>query len=265
MTHVQIGNKGNAHRFQTRRSNAFEQLTNEDFTVECDATNGAYTEVLPSWVAGKVFCIKKVDSSGNAVTIAGFNTDLIDGAATTTLTAKYQSVLIHGGTVAGTWNILAPATAIAGAIAESNLTAALAGTANGLGSLRVARFQFDPSTTAGLRTVAAHGTGVTIPINAIVVGGFVQVNTLFTSASTNTGTIAISVEGANDIITAAAVSGAPYSSIGKKAIVPKANTPESTGILLTAAREITCTVAVAALTAGKLTGFLFYVQGDAQA
>lgn len=135
---------------------------------------------------------------------------------------------------------------------------------DGLGALRVAQFTFDAGTVAN-RTVAAHGTGVTIPANAIVVGGFVNVNTAFTSASTNTGTIAISVEAANDILTAAAVSGAPYSTIGRKAIVPKANTPESTSVLATTAKEITCTVAVAALLTGKLTGYLYYVEGAASA
>lgn len=143
------------------------------------------------------------------------------------------------------------------------------GTVNGLGSLRVARFTFD---TAGLdaagaanTAIGAHSTGVTIPIHGIVVGGFVDVNTLFTSAGGNAGTIAISVEGANDIISAAAVSGAPYSSIGRKAIVPKANTPESTSVKATAARAITCTVAGQVLTAGKLTGYLYFVEGIASA
>lgn len=145
------------------------------------------------------------------------------------------------------------------------LVAGGAGSVDGLRQLGVARATFDPSGTAGLRTVGAHGLGVTLPQYALVVGGFFQVNTAFTSAGGNDGTIAISVEGANDIQTAAAVSGAPFSTIGKKAIVPKANTPESTGILCTAAREITATVAVDALTAGKLTAFLYYVIAAAQA
>jgi hypothetical protein len=136
------------------------------------------------------------------------------------------------------------------------------GTDIGLGNLRVARFEFDAGIAAN-RTIAAHGTGVTLPANAIVVGGFFDVNTLFTSQSTNTGTIAISVESANDIQTAAAVSGAPYSTVGRKGIVPKANTPETTSVKTSVAREITCTVAVAALLTGKLTGYLYYVEGVA--
>lgn len=136
------------------------------------------------------------------------------------------------------------------------------GTDIGLGVLRVARFEFDCAVAANL-PIGAHGTGVTLPIHAIVVGGFVDVNTAFTG-ETNA-TLAIHVQAANDIISAAAVSGAPFSTIGRKAIVPKANTPESTSVKTTAAREITCTVAVAALTAGKLTGYLYYVEGVASA
>ena len=139
------------------------------------------------------------------------------------------------------------------------------GAAGVVGSLMVARFVYDGAgvDSAGVSnlTVAAHTTGVTIPAFAIVVGGFFDVNTLFTSTATNTGTIAISVEGANDIQAAAAVSGAPYSTIGRKAIVPKINTPESTAVKTTVARQITCTVAVAALLTGKLTGYLFFVPG----
>ena len=144
------------------------------------------------------------------------------------------------------------------------------GEVDGLGSLRVARFTYDTAGTdsAGVsnKTAAAHGTGVTIPNHSIVCGGFVDVNTAFDSAGGGA-TLAISVQGANDIITAADVdaTGSAFATIGRKAIVPKANTPESTSIKLTAAREITCTVAVEALTAGKLTGYLYYVEGIASA
>lgn len=142
------------------------------------------------------------------------------------------------------------------------------GTDVGNGNLRVARFLFDTaakdSSGVSNKTVAAHGTGVYIPANAIIVGGFNDVNTALTSTN-STAQIAESVEAANDIQTAAAVSGAPWSTINRKAIVPKANTPESTSVKTTAIREITFTVTVEALTAGKLTGYLYYVEGLASA
>ena len=126
------------------------------------------------------------------------------------------------------------------------------------GTLKIVKFGFDAG-VAENRPTGAHKSGVILPEGALVVGGMVIVDTLFKSASNDTGTIAIHVESADDIVAAAAVSGAPYSSTGKKEIVPKINTPESTSILLTKDREITFTVAVAALTAGKLHGFLIYV------
>lgn len=132
----------------------------------------------------------------------------------------------------------------------------------GLGNLRVARFEFDAG-IAGNRPVGAHGTGVKLPIHAIIVGGFVDVNTAFTGEAS--ATLAIHAQAANDIISAAAVSGAPFSTIGRKAITPKANTPETTGVKTTAEREITCTVAAAALLTGKLTGYLYFVEGIASA
>ena len=145
-----------------------------------------------------------------------------------------------------------------------SLAPLIGGDADGLGVLRVARFTFDAGVEAN-RAIGAHGTGVTLPIHSIVVGGFVDVNTKFDSDATDAGTIAISVQAANDVISAAAVSGAPYSTVGRKAIIPKANTPESTSLKCTAAREITCTVAVEALLSGKLTGYLYYVEGIASA
>jgi hypothetical protein len=136
--------------------------------------------------------------------------------------------------------------------------------AGGLGVLRVGAFTFDSAgqDSAGEDNlgVGAHGVGVELPDFAIIVGGFVDVNTAFDSVA-HTATIAIHVVSANDIITAAAVSGEPWSTIGRKAIKPKANTPESTSVKTEEVSEITVTVGVQALSVGKLTGYLYYVEG----
>lgn len=130
--------------------------------------------------------------------------------------------------------------------------------------LKVIQFTFD---TAGVdssgvsnKTVAAHGTGVKLPAHSIIVGGFVDTNTAFTSENT-TATIAIHIESANDIISAAQINGSPGSAIGRKAIAPKAHTPESTSVKTTEEREIKVTIGTEALTAGKLTGYLYFLQG----
>lgn len=136
-------------------------------------------------------------------------------------------------------------------------TAAAVDSLQGFG---VARATFNPTANSGERTTGAHTFGVTIPDKAIVCGGVVQVNAAFTSAA-STATVAISIQSANDIITAAAVSGAPFSTTGLKAITPQLNTLESTSIALTAARLITATVGVQALLLGKATINLIYLMG----
>lgn len=250
--------------------------------------------VKSQWVGGDLYFY---DKSGNEIAhFDGTNRKLVipSGSALTaagvelaSVTASAAEINVLDGVVAGTvsaskalvvganknLDTLAIAdgglklgagagTAVTSTADELNLLdGAAAPNADGLGFLRVARATFDPSTNADERTIAAHSLGVTIPDDAIVVGGFIEVNTTFTSA-TDAATVAIHVEGADDIVAAIAISDVsnPWDA-GMQAIIPKANTPESTGVKLSAAREITATVAVEALTAGKATIFLYYVVG----
>lgn len=138
--------------------------------------------------------------------------------------------------------------------------------ADGLGFLRVAKFTFDPTGVAAHRTQAAHGLGVTLPDNAIVLGGGVEILTTFTSTAggTDKATIALSIQGANDLITATAIESATFwDAVAYKVIVPDALAAAgvATPIKLSAAREVTATVGVCALTGGKLVGWLLYVVG----
>ena len=152
--------------------------------------------------------------------------------------------------------------AVTSTAAELNLVDGVAApAADGLGLFRVARATYDFAEHGG--ATGAIGLGVTIPDNAIVCGGFIDVVTTCTTAAADAGTMAIHVQSANDIVTATAVSaGGNIWDEGLHAILPKANTPESTGIKLTAAREVTATIATQAFTAGKFTVFLYYLQGD---
>lgn len=141
-----------------------------------------------------------------------------------------------------------------------SLSTALQGSADGLGNLRVARATWDFAVDGG--AISAIDLGVTIPDNAVIVGGFVDVITTATSA-TDAGTGAISVASADDIVAAVAISdGANPWDAGLKAIIPKSNTPESTGIKLSSAAAVTFTIAVEAFTAGKFVCFLHYVVSD---
>jgi hypothetical protein len=196
---------------------------------------------------------KWVGSSGGVLVNAGAPTDgtsgtFADGAiATGTLLVDTT----NGNLYVNQSTAASPVWALVGSVGS---------TVSGLGGLGVARATYDFSSDGG--AIGAIGLGVTLPDNAVVIGGFVDVITTATSA-TDAGTGAISVQSADDIVAAIAISdGSNPWDAGLQAIVPKSNTPESTGIKLTADREITFTIAVEAFTAGKFEVFLHYVQSS---
>ena len=146
---------------------------------------------------------------------------------------------------------------------------------DGLTVRKVAVATFDPSADSSQRTVAAHGLGVYLPDNAIITKVWIDVVTTFTSASADSGTIALHLQSANDVVAAIAISDATNvwdagihgSKIGFPAL---ADTGTETAVAvaalfagsylkLTAERELTATVAVAALTAGKAVIFVEYI------
>jgi hypothetical protein len=80
--------------------------TASDFTIRVDASGGAVTITLPAAAShtGRLYRIKKVDGSANAVTIDGNAAETIDGAATQSTTTQYASFTIQSN---GTnWDII---------------------------------------------------------------------------------------------------------------------------------------------------------------
>jgi len=94
-----------------------------------------------------------------------------------------------------------------------------------------------------------------IPANAVVLGGFVEVDTAVVGSGAS---LAVKVEGAADIVGVAAVSGAPWSTAGRKSVIPVFT--GATTVKTTAARKIQATVSAAVLTAGAFDVVLFYVE-----
>lgn len=81
-------------------------LTSTDSTVICDATSGAFTITLPTAVgiSGMLYNIKKIDATGNAITIATASSQTIDGTITKSLNMRYESITVQSN---GTnWYIL---------------------------------------------------------------------------------------------------------------------------------------------------------------
>ena len=155
---------------------------------------------------------------------------------------------------------------------------------NGLTVTKLLTAEFDTagndSSGVSNKTVAAHGLGVYLPDNAIIVRAWYDVITTFTSA-TDAATIAIKAESANDLVSAIAISdGSNVWDAGLHGTLTAGTTTLTEGtpntrtqivhaadiaagfIKLTAEREIVCTVAVEALTAGKLVIFVEYVISD---
>lgn len=97
--------------------------------------------------------------------------------------------------------------------------------------------------------------GDSVPSGAVIVDALIQVDTALTSGGA--ATVAIKTEGAADINAAAAVSGAPWSATGAKRATFTATTAP---VKTTARRTPTATVATAALTAGKFTVIVWYVE-----
>lgn len=130
----------------------------------------------------------------------------------------------------------------------------------GTHELKEATGEFDFAVDGGavstitLRSPRAVSTGNDIPAGSVIEGGYVEVDTGFTSGGA--ATLAASLESAGDLVAATVVSGAPWSTTGRKAVIPVFTAAAS--VKTTVKRSITVTVAVAALTAGAGRVVLFY-------
>lgn len=76
--------------------NADYTLTASDDLVLGDAALGAITLTLPTAVgnSGKEFFIKKIDATGNSVTVDGDGSETIDGSATQVITSQWTTLTI---------------------------------------------------------------------------------------------------------------------------------------------------------------------------
>lgn len=128
----------------------------------------------------------------------------------------------------------------------------------GAAGLKTAIGEYDFAVDGGaIGAITMRGGGPLggyIPNGSTVLGGYIEIDTLFTTGSA--ATAAISIEGANDLQTATVVSGAPYSTTGRKSITPAFT--GATAVKTTAARQLTLTIAVGTVTAGKGRVVVFY-------
>ncbi|MFI7072057.1 hypothetical protein [Micromonospora sediminicola] len=105
--------------------------------------------------------------------------------------------------------------------------------------------------TIQLRGGPGDAVGNEVPAGAVILGGYVEVDTAVTSGGA--ATVAVNSEGAADILAATAPAGL---TVGRKSIIPAFT--GATTIKTTAARRLNITIATAALTAGKFRVVVFY-------
>jgi len=113
-------------------------------------------------------------------------------------------------------------------------------------------FEYDFAVHTGAQGAYIVGAG-TLPKGAIILDGIIHVVTACTS--TGSATVAVSVVGANDLLTATAVASLTLNALFD--VVPVCSA--ATAIRLTAAAGVTFTIATEDLTAGKIVCGLRYI------
>jgi hypothetical protein len=111
-------------------------------------------------------------------------------------------------------------------------------------------FAVDGGGTGTITLRSGDSRGNYIPNGAVVLGGYVEVDTAVASA---TGTVAVNLEGTGDLLPATGQAGL---TLGRKSITPAFTGAAS--LKTTTQRSLNITIATAALTAGKFRVVVFY-------
>lgn len=123
--------------------------------------------------------------------------------------------------------------------------------------IKFSRGRYDFAVDGGAVSTIAI-TAEKIPAAAIILGGVLEVDTAVVGAGAS---VAVQVEAAGDIVAAAAVAGAPWSSTGRKSVIPVFTGASS--VKTTVARDISVVISAAVLTAGVFDVYLAYIaMGD---
>lgn len=122
-------------------------------------------------------------------------------------------------------------------------------------AVQVARGRFDFAVDGGAIGDIDLTSSTQIPALAVVLGGFIEVDTIL--ASGGSATVALKTEGAADLLAATAFGSSPWSTTGRKSIIPVFT--GATTVKTTAARKLQATIATATLTGGAFDVVVFYV------
>jgi hypothetical protein len=97
---------GGATRGAYRTVTTTGNVVSGDYFLICNAAGGSITLTLPpaALVPGRIYTFKRINSGANAVVIDPSGAETIDGAATYTLSAQWNSVTIMNNGIA--WFII---------------------------------------------------------------------------------------------------------------------------------------------------------------
>lgn len=123
-------------------------------------------------------------------------------------------------------------------------------------SPRVARATYSFAVNGGLVSTIPLFGALNIPNGAIIIGGGISIP-VTVPASGGGATISVGLNTTTDLLAAAAISGAPWSTTGYKAIIPVFTA--ASAVVATAARDISITIGTAALTAGIFDVWVVYL------
>lgn len=239
--------------------------TDQTNAIEVDCSAGAVLVTLPPASAGRFVYILKIDSTANAVTIAGAAGQTINGSSTDTLTSQYHSAYIAADG-AGKWYITKSSQTTTGGVTCSTLHATGALTLDAATTATGALYAnggLDRSSAAALTIGAANANAVTITPATTITGAVTHSSTLAqVGAETVTG--ALYANGGIDRSTAAALAiGAtnatsvvitPATTVAG-ALYPNAGIDRSTaaGLTIGAANATSVTITPATTITGALT------------
>jgi len=83
-------------------------ITSDDFTIQADASGGAFTVTLPAIesVRGQVFAVKRLNVGANAVVVAAQAAETISGAASSSLNFQYAGLMVQAPATGTDWLVL---------------------------------------------------------------------------------------------------------------------------------------------------------------
>lgn len=134
-------------------------------------------------------------------------------------------------------------------------------TGSGLGAVGNAKASYDFATDGGAISTITPLNSPTIPIGAIILGGLLEIPvTIPVGVGASIGIGLGSGAQVASILAPAAINGAPWSTIGMKAIIPIFTA--ATYIKVAASTKLTFTVSATPLSAGQFNVNVVYIQGN---